>query len=159
MAVSVTVGQQEKRVMVFGRRYAEWGSDGSIRFTQPEPFEQMPLLYQNAYGGFDGRVPVPEAMRATYETMARVGQVYDHPGRRLDAGDGSAANQEPPSDEQSGVWLSVLQGLAVRKADRLLVAALPGSEDVVIGVLDGLRHREQPVREGGPQIELRQGPR
>jgi hypothetical protein len=77
--------------------------------------------------------------------------------RRLDAGDDSATNQEPPSEEQSGVWLSVLQGLAVRKADRLLVAALPGSEDVVIGVLDGLRRREQPVREGGPQIELPAG--
>ncbi len=44
--VSVTVGQQQKVLRVFGDRY--W-SNGSI--TSPENFETLPLVYENAFGG------------------------------------------------------------------------------------------------------------
>lgn len=53
MTVSVEVGDHPPhRAEVFGRRVCRY-VNGSPVFTDPEPFEEMPLRYENAYGGQD----------------------------------------------------------------------------------------------------------
>jgi hypothetical protein len=52
MRVAVRVGPWEHQAVVYGRRFARW-ERGRIRFTAPEPFEEMPLRYELAYGGRD----------------------------------------------------------------------------------------------------------
>ncbi|AUX41544.1 hypothetical protein SOCE26_029640 [Sorangium cellulosum] len=41
-----------RRVRVFGDRKVDW-YEGSVHFTDPEPFERMPLTFRRAYGGHD----------------------------------------------------------------------------------------------------------
>jgi len=53
MPVSARVGEIVHRADVMGARYVDYVS-GKIAFTPPEPFEVMPLRYENAYGGRDG---------------------------------------------------------------------------------------------------------
>ncbi len=60
MSVSVYVGDAGKRVAVLGDRLVTWTSEGAPVFGSPEPFTQMPLGYENAYGGVDERLqPAP----------------------------------------------------------------------------------------------------
>ena len=49
--VSVRVGDYRKKLYVFGHRY--WKEPGPTVYglTLPEPFAEMPLTYQNAFGG------------------------------------------------------------------------------------------------------------
>lgn len=54
MEVCVRVGEREQKALVFGRRFADY-VNGNLVFTSPEPFESMPLRYENAYGGRDRR--------------------------------------------------------------------------------------------------------
>ena len=53
MEVSFRVGQLEKKAVVFGQRLWHKSFLGAASFTDPEPFEAVPLLYENAYGGRD----------------------------------------------------------------------------------------------------------
>lgn len=50
LPVGVRVGQHSKALMVFGDR---WWTTGAVRSeaTDPVPFDQMPLRYENAFGG------------------------------------------------------------------------------------------------------------
>lgn len=53
MSVSVQVDDHPQHAArVFGRRLCT-NRSGRVRFTDPEPFEEMPLRYENAYGGKD----------------------------------------------------------------------------------------------------------
>jgi len=52
MTVGVQVGRFQHTAVVFGRRVCEY-VNGKLRFGDPEPFEDMPLRYENAYGGRD----------------------------------------------------------------------------------------------------------
>jgi hypothetical protein len=75
MEASVSVGGRCKRVRVFGDRAVRWRGDGSLTIDAPEPFGEMPLVYQRAYGGLDWRVP------AKAETAADAIRLdSDHPG-------------------------------------------------------------------------------
>ncbi|RJR33220.1 MAG: DUF2169 domain-containing protein [Desulfobacteraceae bacterium] len=48
--VSVRVGSLEKRLLLFGNRY--WMEGGGSRvFTDPSPFAEIPLLWENGFGG------------------------------------------------------------------------------------------------------------
>lgn len=55
MVVSVSVGETQKRAVVFGRRKIHWGRGGMLRIGSPEPFDTIALTYGNAYGGADRR--------------------------------------------------------------------------------------------------------
>jgi len=68
MRVSVRVGRYEKEVQVFGERRVEVTPGGSLRFTEPEPFTEMPLTYTRAYGGVDPSVPRKDP-QTVYEWM------------------------------------------------------------------------------------------
>jgi hypothetical protein len=79
MFVSAQIGRMAKRIAVFGKRLVEW-SQGSPRPSRPEPFTEMPLLYQNAYGGLDNRVPIPAEPEQDYMRSVALGMQFDHPG-------------------------------------------------------------------------------
>jgi hypothetical protein len=59
MQVGVKVGDRQKRIAVFGERRIEW-KNGKPKVASPEPFEEMPIVYENAYGGIDWRIPVDD---------------------------------------------------------------------------------------------------
>ncbi len=79
MFVSAQIGRTVKRIAVFGKRLVEW-SQGGPRLSRPEPFTEMPLLYQNAYGGLDNRVPIPAQLEEDYMRTVALGMQFDHPG-------------------------------------------------------------------------------
>ncbi len=76
MTIAIQVGRHDKRVEVIGRRLAQWSAAQRIAFTEPEPFTQMELGLDRAYGGIDLRVPMPEP--TTLEEA--IVQTHDHPG-------------------------------------------------------------------------------
>jgi hypothetical protein len=45
----------KRDITVYGYRQMERGPTGELRFSEPEPFEAMPLRYDHAYGGVDLR--------------------------------------------------------------------------------------------------------
>jgi hypothetical protein len=56
MIVSAQIGAKVKRIQVFGKRLLEWAGGEVAWVPPPEPFTEMPLTYENAYGGIDWRV-------------------------------------------------------------------------------------------------------
>lgn len=73
--VLAQVGPAIKRVQVIGPRQLEWRS-GKPKIGAPEPFSEVSLTYDNAYGGVDPRVPVPNADSFEMQMLLQV----DHPG-------------------------------------------------------------------------------
>ena len=52
MLVSFRVGSLSKTAIVFGERF--WKKNfGMAKISDPKPFESIPLIYENAYGGQD----------------------------------------------------------------------------------------------------------
>jgi Uncharacterized protein conserved in bacteria (DUF2169) len=80
MSVRVDVGKRTKRIAVFGRREIVRAQDGHPSIREPEPFLEMPLGYENAYGGMDPRVPLAEGDREAFVRLASAGLATDHPG-------------------------------------------------------------------------------
>jgi hypothetical protein len=74
--ISVKVGKTTKRIDVWGKRFIEW-RNGKPLIGPPEPFEKMPVVIENAYGGADRRVPVKDGPLtvADHERLQA-----DHPG-------------------------------------------------------------------------------
>jgi Uncharacterized protein conserved in bacteria (DUF2169) len=77
MTAAVTVGAVAKRVSVFGNRTLEWRSDGTPVIPQPEPFIELPLTYENAFGGIDARMEMapPKSSEEFLEF-----DLFDYPG-------------------------------------------------------------------------------
>jgi hypothetical protein len=118
MFVSAQIGRAVKRIAVFGKRLVEW-SQGRPRLSRPEPFTEMPLLYQNAYGGLDNRVPIPAQLEEDYMRTVALGMQFDHPGLypRNPAGKGYLVL----SDHVDGVELPNLEDPAdMLTAERLI---------------------------------------
>src|SRR5262245_18613 len=59
MTASIACGEFSRHFLVHGDRRCIYRGRGSIAFSQPEPFETMPVVYEVAYGGADPHVPVP----------------------------------------------------------------------------------------------------
>jgi len=55
MRVSVWVGDVQKVLVVTGNRRCEYRAGASPTFTDPEPFVEMDIRYERAYGGRDER--------------------------------------------------------------------------------------------------------
>lgn len=77
MQVAVTVGDREVRVQVHGPRVVEWTPRGNPKFGAPQPFDKMPVVWEEAYGGADQRVPVEPEPESPMD-LARL--EFDHPG-------------------------------------------------------------------------------
>lgn len=72
MDVAIKVGPVEKRARVVGDR--TWvKSMGSITMTRPQPFERVPLRYENAFGGKDRSAGAPERPRIDRRNPVGVG--------------------------------------------------------------------------------------
>jgi hypothetical protein len=69
--VVISVGQIQKMLRVFGDRYWKRGLF-SPRITGPEVFTEMPIVYENAFGGADSLDP--ESEKAVVETRNPVGR-------------------------------------------------------------------------------------
>lgn len=77
MRVEVDVGRHRFPIEVLGPRRVEWTERGTPRFTEPEPFEEIAVTWENAYGGADRRVPVDPPPGSLFEEGTLQ---YDHPG-------------------------------------------------------------------------------
>jgi len=53
LETALQIEQARKAVRVYGDRRFEEGPHGNLRFSAPEPFTEMPLLWDHAYGGVD----------------------------------------------------------------------------------------------------------
>lgn len=91
--VGIRVGDTQKLARVFGkRRFMK--RFGSSRISSPEPFEQIALTYENAFGGWDRRDPDPT--RHTFEPRNPVGMGYRDPRLPFDE-DWMAPHIEDPA--------------------------------------------------------------
>lgn len=69
----IRVGDTQKLARVFGkRRFTK--RFGSVRLSDPEPFERVALIYENALGGWDRRDP--DSGMHTFEPRNPVGMGY-----------------------------------------------------------------------------------
>ena len=71
--VAVRLGSFERSIRVYGDRQLVRGLDGKLRFSDPEPFDSMPVRYDRAYGGVDvtalRRRPAPKMLRELAQVM------------------------------------------------------------------------------------------
>lgn len=96
MECGIKVGNYTKKIRVFGDRH--W--DGAQK-SQPEPFEKMPLTYENAFGGSyiakaKGKQGEP-AGEIILHDVNPVGRGYCEPGKKSDDG-GKLPNLEDPAN-------------------------------------------------------------
>jgi hypothetical protein len=140
MFVSAQIGRVAKRIAVFGKRLVEW-SHGQPRLSRPDPFTEMPLLYQNAYGGLDNRVPVPAHLEKDYRRTVALGMQFDHPGLypRNPVGKGYLVSPDPvdgvelPNLEDPADLLTA-ERLATRKPELWYRQPLPWCFDWTVGL-------------------------
>ena len=59
LPVSVKIGPYEKTVAVFGDRTCRYRENALPEFSEPEPFTQIEIRYERAYGGHDEK-SIPE---------------------------------------------------------------------------------------------------
>jgi hypothetical protein len=53
LEATIRIGRVEKRVLVVGDRRCSMSATGRVVFSEPEPFEVMPMSFDRAYGGRD----------------------------------------------------------------------------------------------------------
>ncbi|OZG70948.1 hypothetical protein BTA51_22850 [Hahella sp. CCB-MM4] len=70
--VGIRIGPIQKTAMVFGDRVWENGINPTASF--PQPFEKIPLIWENAFGGQDLRVENPD--RPSFEARNPIGKGY-----------------------------------------------------------------------------------
>lgn len=78
--MGISVGPYMKKLRIFGKRFVD-SSNGKIRFSDPEPFDRVPLKSDLAFGGRDH--------------LSRPGQVVTHPKNPF--GKGFWMDPEPTS--------------------------------------------------------------
>lgn len=77
MIVSAQIGGVSKRIQVSGTRVVEWAGGAVAWVPPPKKFTEMPLTYENAFGGIDFRVgPWKPGETPGYPW----GREVDHPG-------------------------------------------------------------------------------
>jgi len=93
--VALRLGRLEKRAAVFGNRYWK-DSLGVARISDPEPFDTIPLVWENAYGGQD---MTPEEEEHWAQQPANpVGRGFRAKKSRAPWKDTLAPNIEDPAD-------------------------------------------------------------
>lgn len=89
MLVEVAVGKLVRRALVLGPRHLLRGS----RITAPEPFERVPLLHSEAFGGWDRRNTDPQEHRS--EPRNPAGRGFRDPRLSKDAEVSLPAIEDP----------------------------------------------------------------
>ncbi len=93
--VGVKVGSVSKVVRVFGDRH--WiKQKGGVFATKPQPFTEMPLVYERAFGGWD-KADVDES-NWRYEPRNPVGMGFGDPLRFAEEGKVPIPNIEDPNN-------------------------------------------------------------
>jgi hypothetical protein len=92
-SVGVQVGQMVKTFAVVGNR-VWWKGFVGVRATDPEPFEVMPISYDNAFGGVDDSDSDPNRVRTFLPNP--VGRGYSHSNNAIDG-------RPLPNTEEDGV--------------------------------------------------------
>lgn len=105
MDVILQVGRHNKKVVVFGKRQVRCPRSGEIFFPLPELFDQMPLSYDNSYGGIDWRVPVEESLTWDIKFQLQA----DHPGLYPRNRFGKGYVVLPDSEDIDGIELPNLE--------------------------------------------------
>jgi len=136
---SVRFGNVERHLNVYGPRHGDFDGSGRPRFTDPQPFDEVPLRWDRAYGGFDlvafKRRGVPwlrNAPKMDFHPLATT--PYHYP--RNPCGSGYLWDQ----DEESFYGLRIPQvehassrvtpeRIAVKTADGWMRGPLPGCWD------------------------------
>ena len=77
LAVDLEIGSIAKRLVVFGRRWWQFGSDGPL-MTEPQPFDRVTLGWNNAFGG-SGFAENPVGKGADAKGAIRSGQQVELP--------------------------------------------------------------------------------
>jgi len=140
---AVRIGHRSKQVLAIGDRRASLSRTGEILFSEPEPFERMPLGYDRAYGGIDAisesRLGDPTApIKACLPREAQGPGVSEYSYPRNFAGRGYLIEATPEAVEALG--LPNLEDLDDRLTpDRIVVGStrawprmpLPASYGVV----------------------------
>jgi hypothetical protein len=130
LAVEARVGGVARHGLVLGRRWVDLRR-GQIEFTQPEPFEVVPLRYDLAYGGFDRATQqevlasMKPELRAAVEHLtpatAAKFSLFGYP--RNPVGRGYVLSNQP--QRLHGVELPQLEDAADRLTPRRLIPQSP----------------------------------
>jgi len=129
--VTVRVGSFERTIRVYGDRQLVRGLDGKPRFTEPEPFDTMPVRYDRAFGGVDvialSRNPAPKMLQELAESVPGLPIDTDTPfhyarnpcgrGFLIHDDDESLAAAQAPNLEFPFDWIS---------PDRMVVGSIHG---------------------------------
>jgi hypothetical protein len=117
MTARIAIDAARWEFAVSGKRTCSYSRPGRIKFSTPEPFEKIPLRYENAYGGFDARAPEPRV-----ETLPDA--FAPHPGMypRNPVGRGYAVVESPGLD---GLELPSVEHPGERLTPANLVAGAP----------------------------------
>ncbi len=140
--VSVRLGGFERSIRVYGDRALLRGIDGALRFSDPEPFDALPLRYDRAYGGVDAvalrRNPAPKMLQELAEIRPEVPIETDTPfhytrnpcgrGFVIEEDEESLATVQVPNFEFPFDPITP-DRLVVRSADGWVNAPLPASMD------------------------------
>jgi hypothetical protein len=102
--VSFRVGDREKVAMAVGNRYWARGV-GGVTFTDPEPFESIPLIWENSFGGTD-LTPDDPANHAG-EARNPVGRGFRAKNSRADWEGALLPNIENPANYMQSLGQSV----------------------------------------------------
>jgi hypothetical protein len=95
MEVSFRVGPLHKRVRVYGER--RWRRVlGLLSHSAPEPFERVPLIFENAFGGTDASAPDPK--HHDREPRNPVGRGFIAKRSQLELPGSSLPNIEDPEE-------------------------------------------------------------
>lgn len=74
--VALACGPHMREIDVVGDRRAERGRDGRVRFSDAEPFEEMSLRYERAYGGVDRTALERHGLPPDMEALVRARPGY-----------------------------------------------------------------------------------
>jgi hypothetical protein len=112
LAIAVSVGERERRIVALGQRYVEYRGPGNLWFSAPEPFSTLEVSFWNAYGGIDPMV-LP---RGLDDTPAFAGKptVELFPGAYPRNPSGCGYLIEPTPDLLNGLMLPTLEDPAQR---------------------------------------------
>jgi len=95
MNVSFRVGPLQKRVLVSGER--RWTKTlGLLSRSSPEPFERLPLIYENAFGGKDTSAKDPK--HHDQEARNPVGRGFVSKKSKMDLSDALLPSIEDPEE-------------------------------------------------------------
>ena len=77
LAVDLEIGSIAKRLVVFGRRWWQYGSDGPL-MSEPQPFDRVTIGWDNAFGG-SGCAENPVGKGADAKGAIRMGRQVELP--------------------------------------------------------------------------------